>query len=240
VIATRPSLLSLCVACLAACSTAPRREPAPPAATADRGPPDAPSPEPSASTDEQTVASHAPAAPSSEPPPATWIDPLPKLVLTRLDETQQARANACLEGHDIDSPSATPAAILAAADCMAAIPAPGHEIRLYKHLSSLHPDAPEALDAMRRMGARYEQIDQRSQAIDAYAAYLRHYPKQADARTLAQRAVCLARSLGDGTRVDALLAELERLYGRRGFARPSNDELARLCAPLPPLAPRPE
>jgi hypothetical protein len=234
VIAARLLPLALLAACLAACSTTPRRDAAPPSADAHEGTPKAPpgqAPRPQASSEDA-------AAPAAPPDAASWIDPLPTLVLVDLRDDQQARARACLEGRDV-SPSATPTTIMAAAECLGAIPAPGHEIRLYRLLVEAHPTAPEAIEAMSRMGTRYEQLDIRAQAAEAYFAYLRHYPKQADARALAQRAVCLARSLGDGARVDDLFTELERLHGGRGFSRPTDDALARLCAPLPPVTPRP-
>lgn len=126
--------------------------------------------------------------------------------------------------------------LMDAVACLGRTSLPGHEVRLYKYLVERFPEAPEAIDAMRAMGLRLEQVDARDPAITAYAAYLRRYPKQADARALGQRAVCLARSLDDDDRADELLHELERLYARRGFSRPDAATLERLCA-APPTAP---
>jgi hypothetical protein len=239
VISARVLSIALLLPCALACATAPGRGAAPPSATADEGTPDAAprdaaSPTAPSAPEESPDGVGVPAVPSDE---RSWIEPLPALVLTDLTEQQQARTVACLEGHDVRSADPPPGAIMAAADCVAAIPAPGPEIRLHRLLVESHPNAPEAREATRRLGLRYEQIDVRAQAATAYAAYLRRYPTQADARALAQRAVCLARSLHDAAQVEALLTELERLYGRRGFSRPSDDALARLCAPLPPVAP---
>lgn len=135
-----------------------------------------------------------------------------------------------MELHRVQESDVTAPELMAAAQCLGNIPLPGHEIRIYKHLLQTHPEAPEVMEATRALGGRYEQIDVRPQAVDAYVAYLRRFPKQADARALGQRAVCLARSLGDTTRATEVLAELERLYGRRGFVRPDDVTLERLCA----------
>jgi hypothetical protein len=234
VIAARLLPLALLGPCLLACSTTPRRAAAPP-------PADATARDPASSATLPASADAAPkdtSVPETSGDPAPWIEPLPPLTLGELTDDQQSRSRACLDDHDVRSPSAAAASIMAAAECLAAIPTPGQEIRLYRLLVESHPAAPEALEATRRLGTRYEQLDLRAEAAAAYGAYLRRYPKQDDARGLGQRAVCLARSLGPGTHVDDLLAELERLYGRRGFIRPTEDELARSCALLPPVAPR--
>jgi hypothetical protein len=225
--------IPLLLSCLVACAPAPRHGAVAAPTTAE--------PPPATATGD--AASDPPASdpPASDPPsePVTWITPPPTLVLTDLTEEQQAKARACFETHDVRSPAATSVTILGAAECVGRIPAPAHEIRLYKLLVETASDSPEAVLAFPRLGARFEQLDIRPQAVDAYVAYLRRYPKQADARELGQRAVCLARSLGDHARTEAILADLEQLYGRRGFTRPTGDALDRLCASLPPPQPRP-
>jgi hypothetical protein len=221
---------------LPACSKAATSDTTPPVTSAAEPVSDAPAAPDEPDPDEPDPAEPEPAEPA---PTGTWIDPLPPLSLARLTDEQVARSNGCIEAHDVRSPSTTPAELMAAADCLSAIPVPGHEIRLYQHLLSTAPTAPEALEASRRLGTRFEQVDVRDRAVETYERYLQRYPMQADARALGQRAVCLARSLGLQARVDALLSDLERLYGRRGFTPPSDAELEALCAPLAPLAPRP-
>ncbi len=180
--------------------------------------------------------------PEPEPEPAgdaseslLWFEPLPALSLETPTEEQKARIRQCGEAHRVQEPDVTVLELMAAAECFGAIPMPGHEIRIYRHVLQNYPEAPQNVDAAREVGRRYEQIDVRPQAIDGYVAYLTRYPKQADARALGQRAVCLARSLGDGARADEILGELERFYGRRGFVRPDDAALDELCRGLEPV-----
>lgn len=227
-------LLLVLASCVVACSTATQGSTAAPAVA----PVDPPQPAPAQATPSH-AAPASPQPPTAAADPASWIPPLPSLSLAELTADQQARARACLETHDVRAPDTAPAVLMAAAECLARIPAPGHEIRLYRQLVETAPSAPQALEATRRLGERLEQIDARAPAAAAHASYLRRYPKQADARALGQRAVCLSRSLGDDASVAALLTDLERFYGARGFSRPTDAALEQLCAPLPPLAPRP-
>jgi hypothetical protein len=166
-------------------------------------------------------------------PQETWLAPLPALELATLTEAQQAQLRACLNAHPIEDPRTGPADVLAAAQCLAEIPAPGPEIRLYRELVNRFPGAQESMTALRLTGQRLEQIDERAAAIDNYMAYLRRHPKEDDARALGQRACCLALSRGDEARTNAILHELDKLYRRKGFSRPTPEELVRLCSPTP-------
>lgn len=66
-----------------------------------------------------------------------------------------------------------------------------------------------------------------------FAGYLQKYPRQDDARAIGMRAVCLARSLTNEQREEELLGQLDRYYGRKGFVRPSSQDMPTLCAEAP-------
>jgi len=167
----------------------------------------------------------------SRPAPATesWFEPLPAIDLNTPNTDQKVRAQQCIDRHRVHEPDVTAAEVLAAADCVREVPLPGHEIRLYKHLMTQFPSAPELKSASRSLGNRYEQIDARPQAVDAYLWFLRRWPAEPDAQSLGKRAACLAWSVGD-KRLSQILGTLEKLYGRKGFERPTRDQLSSLCA----------
>lgn len=190
------------------------------------------------------VAEPTPSAATAEPEPAepaepaaasAWYAPLEPLTLRQLNGAQKKQVGECPDNHRVKEPDVRPEELAAAAECLGAIPIVGHEIRMYRLLLQRHPNAPEAIAATRALGRRYEQIDARDQAVKFYTEYLRRYPKQADARELGQRAVCLTHSLGIETKVTELLDLLVRFYGRRGFERPASEQLGQLCAAVPPL-----
>ena len=163
----------------------------------------------------------------------SWRPPLPPLVLAETTEAQRAEAQACLERHRVQQPDVRSDELFAAAVCVGEASLPGQEIRLYQHLLATFPNSAEAVEASRAVPLRLEQVGALAPALDAYESYLRRYPKQDDARAMGQRAVCLARALGDQAREEALLDDLVRLYGRSGFSVPSPEERPDRCSEAP-------
>jgi hypothetical protein len=228
---------SILVASLA-CGPRGAADPSPPVAPTlehEPAPPISEPPVDGAATEPNAV--EASTSESAAPQPTGWRPPLPPLALVEATDAQKERARQCFDIHRVQAPDVRPDELLAAARCVGELSLPGHEIRLYEHLLATHPAAPETMEATRELGRRLEQVDARAPALEAYEAYLHRYPKQDDARALGQRAVCLARTLQDDARADALLTDLARLYGRRGFARPSTDELPGLCGETSTVTP---
>lgn len=173
------------------------------------------------------------------PEPATadalpvWWTPLPSISLDPLSDEEQRAARECVQA--VSGSDAPPSDLLEAAECLGEQRAYGLELRVLRQLLHEHPTAAEAPAVHVAIGRRFEQLDRRADALDAYATYLRTFPKHDDARALGERAVCLARSLGDTRTAEALLLDLQRLYGRRGFVTPPNIAFEQLCAGLAPL-----
>lgn len=205
---------------ITACAGAATEPAAPPVATIETSAPEPPS----GDLEEPSEASSPP-----EETPTSWRAPLPPLALAPLDDAQRERVRQCLDPVVAGGPGVAPLELVVAAECVAAVPAPGAEIRIYEQIVTHHPTAPEVQIALARAGQRFEQIDQRFEAMKRYAAYLERFRAAPDARELGQRAVCLALSLELQTEVDAILARLERAFGRRGFERPSPEQLAARC-----------
>ena len=193
--------------------------------------PDSPSVEP-APQRAATQADETPAAATEDPLPVWWT-PLPSVSLDPLSDAEQRAARACAK--TISGSDASPSDLLAAAECLGENRAYGLELRVLRQLLHDHPSAEEAPAVHVAIGRRFEQLDRRADALDAYARYLKTFPKHDDARALGERAVCLARSLGDTRTVEALLQDLQRLYGRRGFVTPPNIAFEQLCAGLAPV-----
>ena len=178
--------------------------------------------------------------PSDGDMPPPWWTPLPAISRESLTQVDQDAVARCAERHRIQADDVTADELLAAATCFADHRAFGHEIRIYLHLLRLHPHAKQEPEVLVAMGQRYEQIDVRPKAVDAYVQYLAKYPKREDAQALGKRAVCLARTLDDTATVEQLLTVLERNYGGKGFVMPPSAAFDQLCAGLAPVQPRGE
>ncbi|MEX1367319.1 MAG: hypothetical protein AB1Z98_29600, partial [Nannocystaceae bacterium] len=131
--------------------------------------------------------------------------------------------------HGVTNPEVSLGELMAAAACLRGARQYGREVSMYRLVLQRRPQAPIASEATRSMGLRLEQMDERSGALDTFEDYLKRFPKQADARAVGTRAVCLARTLGDSRREEHMLGTLERNYGREGFARPEPEQLPALC-----------
>jgi hypothetical protein len=225
-------IVALAVWALTACTPAVGDKPAAvsPVATVEVAEP-APNVEPTPAADDATHEGVA------APADGSWYTVRPPLTLRVATDAQKAQANVCVIDNRVQEADVRAEELAAAAACLGAVPLVGHEIRIYRALLTRHSTAPEAMMATRQLGVRYEQIDVRDQAVKFYTEYLKRYPKQPDARELGQRAVCLAHSLGIDAKVTELLNQLERLYGRRDFERPEPQQLAELCAAVPPVNP---
>ncbi len=175
-------------------------------------------------------------APEGDQPPPWWT-PLPAVSLEPLAPADQQAVSQCAERYRIQAADVTADELFAAATCFSDLRAFGHEIRVHEYLLRQHPDTPHAPEVLVALGHRYEQIDMRPKAVAAYVQYLRTYAKRDDAQALGERAVCLARSLGETDTVDELLAQLERNYGRKGFVLPPPAAFEQLCAGLSPVPP---
>jgi hypothetical protein len=162
-----------------------------------------------------------------------WWTPLPPLSLDRLSEVEQQGAAACMQG--IAGAEVTPPDLVAAAECFGKHRAYGLEVRALRRLLHEFPNAAEVPSVLVAVGQRFEQLNLRADALDAYSTYLRRFPKHDDARALGERAVCLARSLADAETVRALLHNLGRAYGRRGFVTPPDIAFEQLCMGLAPI-----
>lgn len=170
--------------------------------------------------------------------PVAWWTPVTPISKEQLSDTDPSAVRTCVEEHRVQADDVTADELFAAAKCLAGHRAFGHEVRIYMHLLQQFPGEGHADEVLVTVGHRYEQLDVRQRAVDAYRQYLAKYPKHEDARVLAQRAVCLARSLGDTATVEQILADLTRLYGRKGgFVAPPEVALAQLCHGLPPVKP---
>lgn len=122
---------------------------------------------------------------------------------------------------------------MAGAACLRGARHYGMEIMLLGRVAQQNAEPPLAMEATRVRGIRLEQIDDRARALEAYVEYLQRRPKHEDALALGKRAVCLARSLGLEQQERFLLAELQRLYGRKGFVRLDGEELMIACEEEP-------
>jgi tetratricopeptide (TPR) repeat protein len=167
--------------------------------------------------------------------PEPWWTPPPPVSLARLSEAEIAAVRLCDEQHGRGSTDSAPAAVLAAARCYGDARAFGRELAMYQRVVEDNRDSEAVAEALRRIGGRAEQLDDRPRALEAHRNYLTRYPKSDDARALGQRGVCLAQSLGDRHTVDALLDQLSMLYARRGFVVPPPAAFPQLCAGLPPI-----
>jgi tetratricopeptide (TPR) repeat protein len=168
--------------------------------------------------------------------PAPWWTPLPAISREPLTAAEQSGAVACADTYGIEAADVAADDLLAAAECLGDQRAFGRQLRVYAYLLDKYPATEHEPAVLLALGQRYEQVELRAQAIDAYRTYLRKYPKHDDARAGGQRAVCLARSLDDATTVADLVSDLERLYGRNGFVTPPPAALEQLCVGLPPVA----
>ncbi len=168
----------------------------------------------------------------SELPPAWWT-PLPTVSLDTLTTEETTAADHCVTEHRLPELSATSVELLAGAACLLSARAFGRAALVYQHLLRRYPSSPEAMNALRTVGRLYEQVGRISDALDAHRKYLSLYSSQAEARTLGQRAVCLARHLGDQDAVEQLLQTLDRSYASDGFIRPPPIAFPQLCAGLP-------
>lgn len=200
---------------------------APSNTTAPASPSVEPAPATAAAQPEETP------APATEDPLPVWWTPLPSVSLDPLSDEEQHAARECVR--TISGSDAPPSDLLVAAKCLGEQRAYGLELRVLRQLLHRHPTAEEAPAVHVAVGRRFEQLDRRADALDAYATYLKTFPKHDDARALGERAVCLARSLGDTRTAEALLQDLQRLYGRRGFVTPPDIAFEQLCAGLAPL-----
>lgn len=172
-------------------------------------------------------------------PPPWWTAPSP-VTTAPLSEAEMDAVRSCQETHDLDRPGALGAELLAAAQCYGDARAFGRELVAYQRVVDRGDDAEAVGEALRRIGSRAEQIDDRPRALRAHRAYLERYPRNGDARDVGQRGVCLAHSLGDQPTVDALLDELSALYGSRGFVAPPPAAFPQLCSGLAPIPRRPD
>lgn len=158
-----------------------------------------------------------------------WRPRLPAISLEPLDEDELRRGDECMEAHRVAEPETSPQELMAGARCLRDARHYGKEIAIYRLVLAKAPELPGAMEAMRSMALRFEQMDQRSGALDGLEGYLQRYPGEEDARAVGERAVCLARSLSDPRREEELLAALDRYFRRRGFVRPAADDLLALC-----------
>ncbi len=227
----RLSALVLAIVVTPACvnqPTAAPEEPQPAASkaleTADPEPVDVAATEPARSRDE-----------GGEELPPPWWTPVAPISLEELSQADQAAVKDCVEQHRVTESDATADELYAGAVCLGAHRAYGSEIKVFTRLLQQYPDAPQYGDVLVALGQRYEQIDMRAKAVDAYRTLLAKYAKRDDAQPMGKRAVCLARSLGDAATVETLLADLHRRYGRQGFVVPPDVAFEQLCIGLPPM-----
>jgi len=158
-----------------------------------------------------------------------WRPPLPAVSLETLDDDEFKRSNECFETHPVTDPEADPKELMAAAACLRGARSYGKEVSIYRLILARYSDQPLAMEAMRSMGLRFEQMENWSGALDTYETYLERYPKQEDARALGLRYVCVARVLEDLRREEKMLSTLEKVFGRKGFVRPTPQQLPTLC-----------
>ncbi len=170
--------------------------------------------------------------PEPQPEPPGWLAPLPTLSLEPLNSEQQRQVKACIPQDRLQADDLRAEELEAAARCVEAVPHPGFHVRLLTLVLTKFPRSPEARTATRKLGARYEQLQQPDRAITTYTHYLKIYPSDADARELGQRAVCLAHSLQMSQQTEDLLDALSQTAGPR-FVRPDAATLDRLCTPSP-------
>lgn len=193
--------------------------------------PDEGTPRPSAEVEPEAGAELASDRPAIEVPTVAgqWRPPLPAISLEPLDEDEQRRGDECMQTHRIADPDTNPLELMAGARCLRDARSFGKEIAIYRLVLSKAPEQPSAMEAMRSMALRFEQMDQRAMALDGLEGYLQRYPREEDARAVGERAVCLARSVEDPRREEELLATLDRYFRRRGFERPAPEDLPALC-----------
>lgn len=162
-----------------------------------------------------------------------WRPPLTSLSKEPLDEAERERAAKCFETHHVLDPEVNAHELMAAAACLRGARAYGKEVSLYRLILGRHPELPEGMEATRLLGLRLEQLDHRSGALDVFREYLQRYPRQEDARAIGMRAVCVARSLTNDQREEELLGLLDRYFRRKGFVRPSPQDMPGLCGEIP-------
>ena len=234
-------LVTLGVVAMVACT--PQTETSPPHAVSSKAAPTADvsteeGPSPAAAEPEAAVAmADVPVAdvPVVEVPIVgeQWRPPLTSLSKEPLDEAEQERTVKCFETHHLLDPEVNPHELMAGAVCLRGARAYGKEVSLYRMILGRYPELPEGMEATRLLGLRLEQLDHRSGALDVFREYLQRYPRQEDARAIGMRAVCLARSVMNDQREEELLGLLDRYFRRRGFVRPSPQDMPGLCGEIP-------
>ena len=213
---------------LAACSAPPPPPSAPsePLASAPAG----------AASDEQADALD---ATNDTPAPATSATAEPTTAGAALPPVNQAAAKACNKAHgaalERKSPDHEAARLADAAACFERAGALGIAIGIRGSLIQDFADAPEALDALRAMGAGYERAGRLADAAGRYEQYVQRYPKQDDARGLLEHATCVRAGLGDDAGASQNLQLLMRLYGRKHY--PAAPTVETLCAQEPSGSP---
>lgn len=221
---------SLAMACAPKATNPPTEAPG-----GDEAPPPSAADEPEASPEAAVGEPEAPVVdePVGEVPvvEGQWRPLLPAISTEALDEAEVQKATECAETHRLMEMDAKKSAgeLMAATECLRDARDYGKEVAIHRLILAQYADDPLAVDAMRTMGLRFEQMDNRSGALDTFEEYVQRYPKQKDARALGLRSVCLARSLEDSRREEQMLGVLQKKYGKKGFSRPKPEQLPALC-----------
>jgi hypothetical protein len=121
------------------------------------------------------------------------IDAAQQAVFDSLPHNDTPHVRECEKQED---PNATPAQLLALADCYRSALAPGLAIRTWESLVTAAPKSPEAKTAQRELGPAYEAWGVFEDAAHDYDVYARTYRGETDARDAEVRAVCTWEQLG--------------------------------------------